>query len=608
MKNFFASLLGTFTALLLFAFGAAVLVFGFFAALSFMGEKTVAVEQGSYLVFDLSANITDAPAPFDPTSLVDALSGGGEPDRLQLRPLIAALEAAQTDSRIAGLLMVGEMTPSGVGSGFAALKEVREALLAFKASGKPVIAYLEQASLREYYLASVADELVLDPYGLLYLPGLAAQPMFFAGALEKFGVGVQVTRVGKYKSAVEPFTRSDLSPESRQQYESLLGDIWGDLRNDMAVGRNLSPEAVQAVVDAEGIIRPERALEAGLISRTGYRDEVIAQLKVATGVAESTESFTQIGLADYLGVQNLDTGPAPAGDAVEAGGSGRIAVVYAEGDIVDGEGSPTDVGGVRFARELRRLRQDDQVKAIVLRVNSPGGSASASEHIQRELRLARETKPVIVSMGSYAASGGYWIGAYGNRIFAEPTTITGSIGVFGVHFDVQELANERFGVTWDSVNTGRFADSFGITRPKTPEELAVMQGLVDWVYDQFLAKVSEGRKLDREVVEEIAQGRVWSGSEALKLGLVDELGGIQDAIAYAAGQAGLSAGYRVVEYPRQKAFAEALAEYIEGFSPATRTGAATGLVEKVSEQLSQLERFNDPRGIYVRLPVDLRLQ
>jgi len=606
MKNFFTSLLGSFAALLLFAFGTFVLLFGFVAALSFMGEKPVLVKSDSYLVFDLSANITDAPAPFDSASILQALGSSREPSRLQLRPLTETLAAAAKDDRIKGLLLVGELTPAGLGSGFAALKEVRTALADFKASGKPVVAYLEQATTREYYLASVADDLVLDPYGMIIMPGLAAQPMFFAGAFEKFGIGVQVTRVGKYKSAVEPFTRTGLSPESREQYASLLGDVWRDLLADLAASRNLTPEAIQTVVDAEGIIRPDRARESGLVSRLAYRDEVIAELKVATGVTKAKESFNQIGLSDYMRAQGLD-----GTSTVSSKGSraGRIAVVYAEGDIVDGEGGPSDVGGVRFARELRRLRQDDEIKAIVLRVNSPGGSASASEHIQRELRLAKEAKPVIVSMGSYAASGGYWISAYGDRIFAEPGTITGSIGVFGVFFDIQELANERLGLTWDSVKTGRFADSFGVNRPKTPEELAVVQGLVDWIYDEFLSKVAEGRKLERSVVEEIAQGRVWSGTEAVRLGLVDEIGGLNDAIAHAASKTGLGDSYRVVEYPRKKPLAEALAELLGGLNPAARSaGGATVLLERMREQVAVLDRFNDPRGVYARLPIDLNLR
>ena len=280
-------------------------------------------------------------------------------------------------------------------------------------------------------------------------------------------------------------------------------------------------------------------------------------------------------------------------------------MVYAEGDIVDGEGEWTQVGGDRFARELRKLRQDDKVKAIVLRVNSPGGSATASEVIQREMRLAAMEKPVVVSMGSYAASGGYWVSTYSDRIFAEPTTITGSIGVFGIVFDVKELAG-NIGINFDSVKTGRFADALSISRPKTDAELAVLQRSIDWIYEQFIEKVAESRHLDRSVVEEIAQGRVLSGSEALKLGLVDELGSLNAAIRYAAEQADLGGGYRVTEFPRRKELGEAIAELLQRLQPAgARSGIYSDLLRRMEMELKTLNAYNDPQGIYARLPINL---
>jgi protease-4 len=292
-------------------------------------------------------------------------------------------------------------------------------------------------------------------------------------------------------------------------------------------------------------------------------------------------------------------------------GYGQVAVVYAEGDIVDGEGDSTEVGGARFAREIRSLREDSSVKAIVLRVNSPGGSVSGAETIQRELRLASKAKPVIVSMGSYAASGGYWISAYGNRIFAEPTTVTGSIGVFGIQFDIQKLANDH-GVTFDGVKTGKFAGSLTIERPKTEEEMAVLQRMVDWIYGQFVAKVAEGRKLKPSFVEEIAQGRVWSGAEAKKLGLVDELGSLNDAIRYAGKQAGLGSNFRVVEYPKSKNLSEALAEMLGKYEPARLHASQTGLVGQIVGELegafARLRALNDPRGVYARMPVDISIR
>lgn len=603
MKNFFTSMLGALAALLLFSFGCFILGLGFLAALAALGgrEKAApAFERGSFLVFNLSTHITESPPA------IDLGSFGSQEESLQLRTITRALRAAAEDERIAGVFLGGDLTAGAFGSGYAALREVREALTAFKESGKPVVAYLTQATTKTYYLASAASELAIDPYGMVLMPGLASEPMFFAGALEKYGVNVQVTRVGKYKSAVEPYTRREMSPENREEVQELLNDIWGGLVADIAASRGLTPVEVQATVDAEGIIRAQAAREGRLVDRVAYRDEVYDGLKARTGRQGSREPFKQVRIADYAKLVK-DGNPAPvAGAGVpKAGRSGRIALVYAEGEIVDGEGEPGQIGGSRLSRELRKLRQDAGVKAVVLRVNSPGGSASAAEVIQREVRLIKAVKPLIVSMGSYAASGGYWISAYADRIFAEPATITGSIGVFGLRFDVQKLAGS-FGVTFDSVKTGRFADALTIARPKSPEELAVLQRMVDWIYGEFVAKVAEGRQLAPEKVESIAQGRVWSGTDAVAVGLVDELGGLDAAIAHAAAKAGLGSDYRLTEYPRPKELLEAIQEFLERSVPgATRsTRSLTGqLTARIEAELKTLAAFNDPRGIYARLPL-----
>jgi len=611
MRNFFTSMFGALVALIIFSAGLVFCGVILLAVLAAIGQKgTVMAENGSYLVFDLETNITDAPPQFDLTGFT-----GDKSETLQLRNVTRALRAAAKDERIAGVLLTGSLNPTGFGTGYAALKEVRAALQEVRAAGKPVKAYLTMATTRDYYLASAADDLVLDPYGMILMSGLATQPIFYAGFFEKFGIGVQVTRVGKFKSAVEPYTRKDLSPENREQLTKLLGDLWTDLIADMAEGRGLQPTDVQKVVDAEGIIRPEAARAARLIDRTAYRDQLIDELKAKTGRKGSTEKFKQISLVDYAKSARDPGPPAPKKSEKTVDQTkpkqfgGRVAVVYAEGEIVDGEGERGYVGGTKFARELRRLRQDSDVKAIVLRVNSPGGSASASEAIQREIRLTREKKPVIVSMGSYAASGGYWISAYGDRIFAEPSTITGSIGVYGLEFDVQKLAN-GLGFTFDTVKTGEFADILTIARPKTEQELAIFQRMVDWIYGEFVTKVAEARKLDRKVVEEIAQGRVWSGREAVKLGLVDEIGGLDAAIRCAAQKAGLGENPTVSEYPRKKDLAEAIAELLQKSSPLDlrEQGLAGQVASRFARELATLRAFNDPRGIYARLPVEVRVQ
>jgi protease IV len=597
MKNFFASFLGTVAGLAFTVTALVVVGFGLIIAAASFEQPVATVESGSYLVFDLAANITDAPPEFDGSGPGAIFGGDGR--TLQLRAVTRALREAAGDKRIAGVVLMGELTPDGYGSGFAALSEVRAAILEFKKSGKPVVAYLNFATTRDLYLTAAATDLVLDPYGSLVVPGLASEPTFFAGAFERFGVGVQVTKVGEFKSYAEPFVRKDLSPENREQTRKLLDDLWSDLLADLSADRKLAPAELQALIDAEGIIQPASALKAGLVDRLAYRDEVLARLKEDTGKTDGAEPFKQIALGDY--VRAL---PKSSGNTHK-----QIAIVYAEGAIVDGEGASGEVGGARFAREIRALRQDDDVRAIVVRVNSPGGSATASEHIQRELRLAGEVKPVVISMGSYAASGGYWISAYGDKIFAEPTTITGSIGVVGIHFDVQKLAN-NLGVTFDGVKTGKYADIFTISRPKTPSELAIFQGMVEWIYGEFIKKVAEGRKLEAEDVRKIAGGRVWSGREALKLGLVDELGGLDAAIAHAAESADLGTDYAITEFPQTQTFAELLTAWIEDVRPAQtkQSGLVSQVLAQVEEHAKALQQYNDPRGIYARMPLEINVR
>jgi len=614
MKNFFTSFFATIAALLVFIIGGFLCIFLFIGFLVAMGDKKpVLVQNGSYLVFDLAVNIQDAPSQVEGLEEFMEIFGGRAPHVLQLREVTRALQAAARDDAIKGLYLTGSMQPQRYGSGFAALKEVREAIEGFKASGKPVKAYLDYAGTREFYVTSVADELLLDPYGAVAMPGLASQPMFYTGAFEKFGIGVQVTRVGKYKSAVEPFTLKQMSPENRAQIQKLLDDVWATLTASIESARKLPAGAIQRAVDEKGLIRADDAMKLKLVDRIAYLDEVLDELKSATGRQGSSQPFKQIGLRDYARL--VPTGGLAAKRQGEGkielggGGKGKIAIVYAEGEIVDGSGNEEGyVYGEKTSRLLRQIRQDDSVSAVVLRVNSPGGSVTASEAILREVRLIHKDKPVIVSMGTVAASGGYWISTAADRVFAEPTTITGSIGVYGMFLNFQGLANDKLGLTFDTVKTGRFADAATITRPKTEAELAIFQDSVDWVYDQFISKVTDARKLDRRVVEEIAQGRVWSGGEALKLNLVDELGGLADAVKYAATKAELGDNFRVAEYPRKKQFVEQFTEAMEGRRRDQTFGGPVGVFfREMAAELKTLGKFNDPRGLYVRLPFDLRL-
>lgn len=598
MKSFFASFFGTLVGLVVFVFGGLFLMFVGLVMIAALGQQQPqhTVEKGSYLVLDLSANITDAPSPFDGSGKLAGLLGA-DGNRLQLRLALEALREARKDSRIQGLLLTGHLQPDDYGSGYAALRELRQAVVDFRAGGKPVVAYAENMETRDYYLMSAANEIVLHPFGMVWMPGLATEPMFLAGTLEKLGVGVQVTRSGKYKSYAETWVRRDFSPEAREATQKLLDDVWGEIRAEAAAARKFKPEQLQALVEQPQAQMGAVAVKSGLVDRVAYWDEMLDELKKRTH-SESEHTFKQIGLRTYA--KTIVPKLHPSG--------GKVAVVYAEGVIVDGEGTDDgEVGGDRFARELRQLRQDDDVKAVVLRVNSPGGSANASEVIQRELRLLQAEKPLVVSMGTVAASGGYWISVYSDKIYAEPTTITGSIGVIGMLFNVKELS-QKVGVSFDVVKTGKFADTETISRPKTEEELRAIQSMVDWLYDSFIERVAEGRKLDPAAVREIAQGRVWSGTDAKRLGLIDDFGGIEDAIAFAAQKAKLGRDFRLQEYPGKRELGEVLRELFEDSGDFVSKGGLPGRIsQQVRHEVRVLEQFNDPRNVYLRLPVEMTI-
>ena len=555
------------------------------------------VKDKSVLVFDLSQNITDSRPSSSAREIVSGALSGDENDTITLHTVLDTIDHATQDPKIIALYLHGSSGNNA--SGFATLKEVRKALTRFKATGKKIYAYDVDWREREYYLASVANTIVVNPIGQLEINGLSSESMFYAGALQKFGVGVQVTRVGKYKSAVEPYLLTKRSPANKEQTEKLLGDLWGEFLATTSKDRKMTVQQVQKIADSQGILSPQEAQKNGLADKVAYSDEISAELKTLTGEDEENKSFRQVTLKTYAKI--AEDRPK------KRNAKQQVAVIYADGEIVNGQGTAGQVGGDRLARQLRDLRLDEDVKAVVLRVNSPGGSATASEIIQRELVLTRKVKPVVVSMGDVAASGGYWISTYADRIFAEPNTITGSIGVFGLQPNIQKLANQN-GLTWDVVKTGRFADSQTISRPKTPEELELVQRSVNKVYDQFLTKVSDSRKLQKSKVAEIAQGRVWSGSEAKSLGLVDELGGLEDAVKEAANRAKLGDDWQLEEYPKTSTLEEQLlGRFFKGEETrATPSDPLTSEFKKIQADLASLRAMNDPRGVYVRLPFNLR--
>ena len=591
MKDFFKSFFAALLALLLVGGGTVLLLFGVVAAIGSSSKPSV--PNKAVLIFDLNTNLTDDERDPEPGEAIgEALSGGGNPS-MALPATVEALDRAANDSRITALFLTGNLQ----GAGPAQLRELREAIQRFKEK-KPVLAYNLGWSKSSTYLCAGATTVFMHPFGEMQINGLASEPMFFGDAFKKYGVEVQVTRVGKFKSAVEPFITNRMSDPNREQVQKLLDDIWGEWKDTVAKDRKRTPADLQTLADEKGVVEADEAQKLGLVDRIASYDQVLDELKKLSGKQAKDKDFPQITMATYAGIP----GEAKTGKT-------RIALLVAEGEIVDGEGKSSQVGGDRLSRELRRLRLDERVKAVVLRVNSPGGSASASELIQREVILTKKVKPVVVSMGHLAASGGYWISTYGDRIFAEPTTITGSIGVFGLLPNVKKLANDH-GITWDSVQTAKLANPMTLTRSKNELELARIQGIVDHIYEQFIAKVAESRNLKKDAVEEIAQGRVWSGQEALKLGLVDEIGGVGDAIKHAAKMAKAENDFFVVGPEREP---DALKEILRNLGQGkarklVKAGPVQEVVASFERQMEVLSSLNDPRGVYARMPFDLELK
>lgn len=538
--NFFKQVLATIVGLTIFQIISFIMFFVFIGiiAASFKGSSessasTETIEENSLLTLKLNYDIKerDGFPQFDFNDL-DGLSK----EKAGLQSLLEALKFAETDERIKGIYMDLSLMPNG----YATIDVLREALNSFKSTGKFVMAYGEMIDQKSYYLASVADKLYVNPEGYIELRGVGAQLTFFKKLLEeKLEAEVQVFKVGDYKSAVEPFIQAEMSEANREQLTYLLGGIKEDFVNNIADARNISPEDFDEILNSLAALDPKTAAELNILDGTRYFDEVLGELKTNLGI-DQEDDIESISLNDYA-----------MATAQVTKSSHKIAVIYAEGSIVDGKGDEMSIGGEKFAKQIRELRNDEDIEAIVLRVNSPGGSALASEVMWRELELAKAQKPVVVSMGEVAASGGYYIACNSDKIYAEENTITGSIGVFGLIPNLEKFMNNKLGVTFDEVNLNEHASSNGVTNSFTEFEAAVIQKNVDNIYKTFTTRVAEGRGMAIEDVLAVASGRVWTGEQAMERGLVDEIGGLDDAIAHAAELAELE-DFRIKEYPEVK--------------------------------------------------------
>ena len=543
MKQFLKFTLAAAAGLMLGVF----LIIIIFSILATSGDsKEVQLDKPHVLRLELNGEIQDRveEMPFDLSEIT-----GQDVNILGLNDILANIKKAKTDENIKGIYIEIGL----ISAGFATREEIRNALLDFKESGKFITTYSEIYTQGSYYLASVADYICMYPEGGMELRGLNSTIPFFTNALKKMGIEPQVIRHGKFKSAVEPFMLTEMSDENREQIETYMGSIWEHFLKNVASDRELTRDRLNEMAENLEIQTSEDAVRLGLVDSLFYRDQFQNHLANLME-QENYDDINFVSLKKYNKVKNEN-----ARDKFK---KEKVAVIYAQGEIQSGEGSETVIGSERISKAIRKARKDEKVKAIVLRVNSPGGSALASDVIWREMKLANEEKPVVVSMGDVAASGGYYIACASDKIYASPNTITGSIGVFGIMPNIEELMTDKIGITFDNVKTNKFADLGSVNRPLTQEEYDIIQkGVVD-VYNTFTSKVAEGRDMSQENVDDIGQGRVWSGTNAMDINLIDEYGGLEAAVAGAAELAELE-DYRIYELPEQKDPFQELLEQLE---------------------------------------------
>jgi len=588
MKQFFkftfASMLGFLLAsLLVFIIFLGIVV----SAVSFGNKESVVVPDKTILMLTLDQPISDRSSdnPF-------AHMNFSHPDAgklIGLNEIISNLKKAAQDPKIKGIYL--ELT--NIPSGQATIEEIRNALLEFKKSGKFIVSYSEAFTQKSYYLASVSDKIYLNPAGAMDFKGMVGQVMFFKGLLDKIDVEAQVIRHGKYKSAIEPFTLDKMSDANKEQTLTFISGMWNHVLEGISASRKITVDDLNAMANEYKIRTPQDAVNLKMVDKLMYKDEVLDELKARVDIKE-TKELKLMKLGKY----------AKAPDAEKKSHGEKIAVIYATGSIASGEGDDESIGSETISKAIRKARLDKNVKAVVLRVNSPGGSALASDVIWREMLLTRQAKPVVVSMGNVAASGGYYISCAANKIFAYPNTITGSIGVFGIIPNMKEMFNKNLGITFDEVKTNPYADYIPVTRPMNDAEKKIITSEIETIYSTFLNHVSEGRKLTVAQVDSIGQGRVWSGTDAKRLGLVDEFGGLDDAIKEAASLAKLKE-YSTMDLPEQKDTFEQLIEAFTGDNSSIMLKKEMGAAYPYYEYLSRMSHM---QGIQALMPYEFDIR
>ena len=588
MKNFLKYVLATITGIIIVSILFMVVMLASLSVMMVSGDKTTSITDNSVLVLKAGVNIPDKGSK-NPYSGIDIINMTVTPAP-GLNEILQNLKKAASDDKVKGVLIENGMIPPG----WATTEELRDGLKKFRESGKFVIAWSDYLMIQEgYYLSAAADKIYINPSSTVDFKGLSGEILFYKKALEKLGVEVQVIRHGKFKGAVEPYILDRLSAENREQILTYVGSIWSHVLNNISADRGIPVEKLNSIADNLTGYVAQGAFESGLVDGLLYHDQLIDTLKVRSGLTPD-DKIALVPMHKYTKVPESKKTPFQ---------KNKISVVYASGSIVNGKGNENNIGGDAFRDVIRKERKDSTVKAIVLRVNSRGGSAIASDMIWRELELAAKDKPVAISMGNYAASGGYFLAAPGTKVMANPTTITGSIGVFGLIPNTGKLMEQKLGVTYETVETNSNSDFPSVYRSMNTVEKEAMQRSIEVIYSDFVNKVSAGRKMTFNEVDSIAQGRVWSGSDAMRIGLVDSFGGLTDAVAEAGRLAGLEA-WSLRELPVSE---DPFLKMISQFGAEIKNRILKNELGEFERIFDDLREIRDFSGIQARLPYYIEL-
>jgi protease-4 len=582
LKFTLASIVGIMVAGILLLF----ITIGIITAMVSGSDEPAQIQSNSMLIMKFDYQIVDR-ANKNPFEGLDFGVFQSE-KTMGLNDILDCIRKAKTDNNIKGIYL----NPTDIQAGMATVEEIRDALKDFKTSGKFIYAYGEYLSQKAYYLVTIADSLMLNPQGAVDFRGLGGEVSFYKKGLEKLGVEVQIVRHGKFKSAVEPFLLDKMSDENRLQTETYLKSIWNEMLTDISASRKLSFDELNDIADMVASFRKaDFAKQKKLVDRLKYKDQVIDDLKKLTGTSQKSD-VKAIEIQKYVKV--------PEQREQKGLARNKIAVIYASGSI-DASVSDDGIKSEDLSKTIREARRDSSVKAIVLRINSPGGSAYGSDVIWREVKLAAETKPVIASMGDVAASGGYYIACAADTIMADRTTITGSIGIFGMIPNVQKLMTDKLGITQDVVTTNEHSDMISVTRPMSAFERDLMQQTIEDGYDTFIGKVADGRKMTKTAIDEIGQGRVWAAPNAKEIKLIDAYGGLTDAIALAKNMAKLT-DYRIVNLPKLK---DPIEELLKEFSGSAKASFMKGELGENYKYYEQLRNILAQKGVLARMPYDV---